>query len=92
MKRIANDVALATILYFVGGLQKIKVIDLDRKTRYSYNYINRNCGEGKVIFDGMLKDKRYDTFDYKHEHAKIVGIETDGDVLVLYICTEDDTF
>lgn len=86
MKRIANSVALRTILYITGGLQKIRVID------YENEYEAQVRGKGKDIFRGQYKDANFETFSYKHERAAVRSIEPDGDELVIGICTAADTY
>lgn len=78
MKKIAKDVALATILSILGGYQKIKVVDrIDR-------YVEPNA---KVIYEGYLIDRERDTFNDDQMHAKVVEIKSDNDVIVISICT-----
>ena len=86
MKRIANEVALQTVLYVIGGLQKIRVID------YKNEYEAQTRGDHTEIFHGLYKDKTYDTFNYKQEHAAVRSIEPDGDELVIGICTVTDKY
>lgn len=81
MKRIAENVALQTVLYFVGGLKMVKIIDYKNGYEASIN------GSGKVVFFGKAKDAR---LNYKQEHAKVRGIEAFGNVLEIGICTFAD--
>lgn len=86
MKRIANDVALQTLLYRIGGKQKIRVID------YENDYEASIRGKHTEIFRGQYKDKKYDTFNYWQERANIRSIEPNGDELVIGICTAADRY
>lgn len=86
MKRIANEVALQTVLYVIGGLQKIRVID------YKNEHEAQTRGDHTEIFNGLYKDRKYDTFNYKQEHAAVRSIEPDGDELVIGICTMTDKY
>ena len=86
MKRIANDIALQTILYLIGGLQKIRVFD------YKNEYEISVGGARTEVFSGQYKDTNLDTFNYKQLHAKVRKIMPSGDELVIGICTAADTF
>lgn len=86
MKRIPQSAALKTILYYIGGLQKIKVIDYENRYEASIK------GNHIVIFEGLYKDANYDTFNYKQERAEITSIEPNGDELIIGICTKNDRY
>lgn len=86
MKRVASNVALQTVLYIIGGLQKIRVID------YENGYEASVRGKHKEIFRGQYKDRRYDTFNFWQERAAVRNIQPRGDELIIGICTADDIF
>lgn len=86
MKRVANNVALQTVLYIIGGLQKIRVIDYENEYEASVR------GKHKEIFRGQYKDKSFDTFNFKQERAAVRSIQPDGDELIIGICTARDTY
>ena len=85
MKRLYNNVPLQSVLYTVGGLQKIKIVDID-SIRWK-DYANR-----VVIYEGLEKDFLYCNFDafglshYKVEYASVHGIDVEDEVLVFTIC------
>lgn len=81
MKRIMNDVALATILYVVSGYRKVRITDLE-------NIFDDKTST--VIYEGMLMDWRYMDRPYSVEHAKVRGIYADGDVLCIELCMKLD--
>lgn len=84
MKRVANNVALQTLLYVVGGNQKIRIED--RET-------NQQTGRThKVVFEGHEKDWCFLDRRDRELHATVHAIETDGDTLVFRIDTSNETY
>lgn len=86
MKRIMNDVALQTVLYLVGGLQKVRIIDKDNWWYATEPTVKEN---DRVVFEGLYKDA--DIRDLER-HTKITSIQTDNDTLVILICTKSDRY
>lgn len=80
MKRIANNVALQSLLYVVGGLQRVRVVDYKNTWTKEIDH---------VVFDGLYKDAR---FSWQEEHCKIVSVDADGDTLVIGISTREDAY
>lgn len=80
MKRIANNVALATVLYVIGGTQKIRIYD-GRDAWHT----------GELVFDGLLKDSA-GRLCRKHEAAAIHRISIDGDTMVFDLDTSYELF
>lgn len=72
MKRIANNVALQTIGYTIGGFTKVHI------------YV-QECGfQKRDIYWGLYKDFTYDEMN-KYAHCKVTGLRADGDVLYIGI-------
>lgn len=85
MKRIANKVALATVLYTVGGFQKIRVID-------SLSPIMGGT-PAEFLYEGFAKDfYKVGGMVYKWERSQVHTTEIDGDTLVFRICTRWDKY
>lgn len=85
MKRIANDIAVASVLYTISGLQKIKIID------YPTQYDCSNRKNGAVVFDGFEKD----TYGYKlakYTEAKVYGIRIEDDAIVFDVFTKFEEY
>ena len=82
MKRIANDVALQTLLYVIGGLRKIRVIDV--KNTWTHEF--------EVVYEGLYKDWSYLDRSYKIEHSAVHGLYAEDDVLVIELNTVSDTY
>ena len=88
MKRIANNVCIATLLYTVSGKQNIRIIDCN-------DPVYRENGS-ECIYSGTVSDLRKGLETpysyYKVERARICAIEIDDDYLVLSICMRRDEF
>ena len=86
MKRIANNVALATILYTVGGYQKIRIVD-------SLSPINGGT-PSECLYEGLKKDiYKVDGYKYyKWERSAVYTTEIDGDTLVFRLCMRWDKY
>lgn len=82
MKKIANKVALQTVLYVISGLQKIRVVDRDNDWKKS----------GTVIFEGKYNDWPVREQLNKWMYASVHGIEIDGDTLVFQIITKYEQY
>ena len=85
MKRIANDVAVATVLYTISGLQAVKIVDYP--TEYDCSF-GRN---GVVVFDGLEKDL-YDYKMTKYTHAKVQGIRIENGTIVFDVFTKYEEY
>lgn len=84
MKKIYESVPLATVLYLIGGLQNIKIVD------YKNSYQAMERGDGKVVFEGLFKDAPI--FSNRQDHAKVRGIDANGDQIRIAISTEADQY
>lgn len=82
MKRVANEVALETVLYCVNGLQKIRV--LDRKHIDDQNQ--------KIIFEGLEKDFAYNTDNWKYRKSAVRRVATQDEYLVFTIQTKYEEY
>ena len=85
MKRIANNVAVATVLYTISGLQAVKIID------YPTQYDCSMSKNGEVVFDGLVKD----LLDYKmikYTHAKVQGIIIENGIIVFEVFTKYEEY
>lgn len=85
MKRIANDVAVATICYVLSGLQKIKIVDYE--STYACTY-NKN---GTVVYEGIVAN----AFGYKYSkyfESKCYDLNLDGDTMVFSIITKFEQY
>lgn len=86
MKRIYESIPLASVLYHVGGLEKIRVIDYDH---YLNRYLPDNVSE--IVFEGKYNDgRKLLDQNRKYTHAELHELTVDGDTLVLGICTRLD--
>lgn len=86
MKRIANDVALATICYCIKGTQTIRIVDFPNE------YALNNNKDGAVVYEGFLGDAMYNYRFSKFFDSKVHGIEFDEDedghlVMVFHLFT-----
>jgi len=86
MKRIANKVAVQTILYVVNPYQKIRI--LDGYTWRMDNLVERYNGNER---DFSMTYVPRGVSQYQIEYAKVRGIKAEGDVLNIYINTKEDT-
>ena len=85
MKRIYNDIPVESILYTIGGLQRVKIID------YPTQYDCSNCKNGTVVFDGLVKD----TYGYKlakYTEAKVYETRIEDDALVFDVFTKYEEY
>lgn len=85
MKRIANDVAVATICYVMYGSQKIKIVD------YESTYACSNKKNGVVVYDGTVLD----SLGYKYTkyfEAKCYGLEVEDDKIVFSVVTKFEQY
>lgn len=60
MKRIANKVALQTLLYTIPGTQWIQVVDYPNFWAMSSDSSD-NHDKGEIVFDGRVSDLIYHT-------------------------------
>jgi hypothetical protein len=86
MKRIANDVALATICYCIHGTQRIRIVDFPDEYALIYKK------DGAVVYEGFLGDAMYSYKYSKYFDSKVHGIEFDEDenghlVMVFHLFT-----
>jgi hypothetical protein len=81
MKRTMNNVALETVLFTVGGLQKIKV--LDRESDWDEN--------PKVVYEGLFKDFRGYRFA-KEMRSQIHRTDVENDCLVFTLQTKYEEY
>ena len=86
MKRIYNDIPLLSILFGIGGGQRIRIRDWENVNAMHFKD-TWGKGKYKVAFEG----KASDCGGYKHckyTHAKYYGMEVAEDgTLVFDICT-----
>ena len=85
MKRVANSVAVDTILYSVKPSQKIKVVN------YGNGWDHANGTNGETVYDGYAKD----TYGYKFAKigkSKVIGLQVVDDTMVFDICINEDTY
>ena len=80
MKRVMNEVALQTLLYVVGGLEKIRIKD------YANSYAAMMDGKHSIVYEGLMKDSSRALL-HKHEYARVRGIDVKDGVLEIGICT-----
>lgn len=85
MKRIYNDIAVASVLYTIGGLQRVKIIDYPTQ----YDCFNRQ--NGTVVFDGLEKDL-YCYQMAKYTEAKVYGTRIEDDALVFDVFTRFEEY
>lgn len=84
MKRIANSMAVRTMLYHVGGLNSIRIVD-------SCHYGGQN--HDVLLYDGLVKNFGWKTDLPKGysvdmiDHTSISRIDIDGGVLCITINT-----
>lgn len=96
MKRIANKVALQTLLYTIPGMQWIKVVDYPNFGTLSSDY-SENFDKGDIVFEGRssgLIGYKYDRI-CRSQCRKIVtrSDETDGGAyLVVCITSSEEEF
>lgn len=85
MKRVANKVAVQTILYVLPGYQKIRIIDY----KNDGDLYKRENGE--VVYDGKCYDPTKTFSDYcrlaKYERSQLHGLYPDGETLVFEVAT-----
>jgi hypothetical protein len=83
MKRIANSVAVQTILYTVSGKQKLLIKDYQSSRMW-------NPDDYEVAYEGEnnLSGYKYS----KIKASKIINLETTDNVLVISICTKEDEY
>ena len=86
MKRIANKVAVQTICYGISGLQKVRIMD------YENEYDMTNEQNGKVVYDGLLKDKYGNWTADKYFNSECHGIMLDGDTIVFKVFTKYEQY
>lgn len=83
MKRIMNDVALATISYVMNPHQKVRIVDFETRDAMYHNRVR--CGN--VVYEGTV----YGLSDYrlgKYTDAKVYGMSIDDDVIVFDVMTK----
>jgi len=95
MKRIANDVAIQTILYFMRGDQRIRVVDYSNEYEM-WRDETPDWSVGKVVYDGRACDinsiVRGTTEQYRATRSKCRGLkawidpETGDNVLIFQVC------
>lgn len=85
MKRIANDVAVATICYVISGLQKIKIVD------YESTYACSNNKNGVVVYEGTVAN----SLGYKYSkyfESKCYGLDLEDDTIVFSVVTKFEEY
>lgn len=86
MKRIYNDIPLASILYLIPGYIRITVKDMT----YSDLRWNRDAEPVKT-WDGMAKDSY--NLPSRFDYAKVYHIETpEENHIVFYISTQSEQY
>lgn len=87
MKRIANKVALQTVLYTVKGAQEIRIID----RALTYHAGDKVCYSGdRIVYSGSFNHFPTGKLESR---AEVWAIYTDEDgTLLIDICTAEDTF
>lgn len=96
MKRVANKVALQTLLYTIPGTQRIQVVDYPNFWAMSSDSSN-NFDEGEIVFDG----RSIDLIGYKYDRicrsqCKKIVTRSDkldgGSYLVVCITSSEEEF
>lgn len=82
MKRVANNVALETVLYCTNGLQKIRVLDRE----------HIDDPNPKLIFEGLEKDFAYNTDNWKYRKSAVRRVAAQDDCLVFTIQTKYEEY
>lgn len=85
MKRIAENVAVATICYVLSGLQKIRIVDYDSSYACTYKK------NGTVIYDGTVAD----SLGYKYTkyfESKCYGLDLEDDTIVFSVVTKFEQY
>ena len=86
MKKIYNKIPLASVLFTLGGFNKIRVVDYtDRSYRQGGDSAKR------VVFEGLCKDA-YRKLGYIHERAELLGMDLIGDTIQFEICTSYEIY
>ena len=87
MKRIYNDIPLASILYVIPGYIRVTVHDM----HYSDIRLNRENATPVNTWDCMAKDSY--KMPTKFDRAKVYHIETpEENHIVFYIATESEIY
>ena len=96
MKRIANDVAIQTILYFMRGDQRIRVVDYSNEHEM-WRDETPDWSVGKAVFDGRACDMgsivRGTREQYLASRSKCRGMKawvdpnTGNNIIIFQICT-----
>lgn len=90
MKRIAENMALATLLYVIGGLKQVKIYDYKNHRNYNANMMNYPTKETpREVYVGLVKDC-FGKINYTEDHAKVYEVDTHEDgSFVINICSEE---
>lgn len=95
MKRVANDVAVQTLLYTVSPQQLVRIVDYPSFYAYSYRK------NGVIVFDdnncGMSKTSLDDYKVYRASRSKILGTKIEinmhgNPILIISVCTEEEQY
>lgn len=87
MKRIYNDIPLASVLYVIPGDVRITVHDMT----YSDIRWNRESAKPIKTWDTLAKDSY--KLPTKFDRAKVYHIETpEANHIVFYICTQSEIY
>lgn len=87
MKRIYNDIPLQSVLFGLGGNQRVIIRDWDNGQALLWKECDWAKDQHKVAFDGNAGDLCGYQF-FKINHAKYHGMEvTEDGTLVFDICT-----
>ena len=86
MKRVPNKTAICTICYGITGLQKIKVLDFENEYDLTHDQ------NGRVAFDGLVKDLLIDWHYCRIADAEYHGMKIDGDTIVMKVFTKYEEY
>ena len=96
MKRIANDVAIQSMLYFVKGSQRVRVVDYSNK-HDMWRDETPNWSNGTIVYDGKASEMgsivRGTMKQYLASRSKCRGMKpwidpiTGENVILFQICT-----
>lgn len=85
MKRVANDVAVQTICYTIGGFTKIRIVD------YHSDWDLFRKENGEIVFEGEASNF-YGWKYHKISRSKVRDTSIDGDTIVFAIATVFDEY
>lgn len=85
MKRVAESVAVQTILYVLPDYQKIRIVDYEKDSDLYYRKNGKVVYDGKTYESGMTYEKTLEL--RKYARSKLHGLYPDGETLVFEVCT-----